>query len=101
MSGEMVPPQYSPSDTTSARSPLAVVQSALVEERGHSTRALSYLAQARLGEMDTCHIRVCKEPIGLTQPLSIGRARYRHRRAEPEESGTEWDIKALIVYYFL
>ena len=40
MSGEMVPPQYSPSDTTSARSPLAVVQSALVEERGHSTRAL-------------------------------------------------------------
>ena len=37
MSGEMVPPQYSPSDTTSARSPLAVVQSALVEERGHST----------------------------------------------------------------
>ena len=50
-SGKMVPPQYSPSDTTSARSPLAVVQSALVEERGHSTRALSYLAQARLGEM--------------------------------------------------
>ena len=39
-SGKMVPPQYSPSDTTSARSPLAVVQSALVEERGHSTRAL-------------------------------------------------------------
>ena len=45
-SGEMVPPQYSPSDTTSARSPLAVVQSALVEERGHSTRALPSRARS-------------------------------------------------------
>ena len=53
MSGEMVPPQYSPSDTTSARSPLAVVQRAAVKERGHLTAALPYLAQTRLGEMDT------------------------------------------------
>ena len=30
----MVPPQYSPSDTTSARSPLAVVQSAPCQKRG-------------------------------------------------------------------
>ena len=36
----MVPPQYSPSDTTSARSPLAVVQRAAVKERGHLTAAL-------------------------------------------------------------
>ena len=34
MSGEMVPPQYSPSDTTSARSPLAVVQRAPCQKRG-------------------------------------------------------------------
>ena len=33
-SGKMVPPQYSPSDTTSARSPLAVVQSAPCQKRG-------------------------------------------------------------------
>ena len=46
MSGEMVPPQYSPSDTTSARSPLAVVQGAAVKERGHLTAALSSRARS-------------------------------------------------------
>ena len=44
-SGTWVPPQYSPSDTTSARSPLAVVQRAAVKERGHLTAAL--LSRAR------------------------------------------------------
>ena len=43
-------PGVLPLHGTSARSPLTTAQSALVEERGHSTRALSYLAQARLGE---------------------------------------------------
>ena len=42
-----------PLPTRHAHSPFATAQSALVEERGHSTRALSYLAQTRLGEMDT------------------------------------------------
>ena len=46
-------PGVLPLHGTSARSPLTTAQSALVEERGHSTRALSYLAQTRVGEMDT------------------------------------------------
>ena len=44
-------PLNTPLPTRHARSPLTTAQSALVEERGHSTRALPYLAQTRLGEM--------------------------------------------------
>ena len=54
MSGEMVPPQYSPSDTTSARSPLAVAQGEVPEERGHSGTSLSSRARSAVSRDIFC-----------------------------------------------
>ena len=79
-SGKMVPPQYSPSDTTSARSPLAVVQSALVEERGHSTRALPSRARSAVPRDIFCSA----PPLGCGIHSRLG--------CQTANNGTSWRL---------
>ena len=52
-------PLNTPLPTRYVCSPLTTAQSALVEERGHSTRALPYLAQTRLGEIFSVPRSLC------------------------------------------
>ena len=54
----MVPPKIPP-PTGDLFAPLTPLQGALVEERGHSTRALPYPAQARLGEIISVPRSLC------------------------------------------
>ena len=68
MSGEMVPPQYSPSDTTSARSPLAVAQGEVPEERGHSGTSLSSRARSAVSRDIFCSA----PPLGCGSGHALG-----------------------------
>ena len=80
MSGEMVPPQYSPSDTTSARSPLAVPQGEVPEERGRSGTSLS----SRAGSAVPRDIFCSAPPLGCGIHSRLGR--------QTANNGTSWRL---------